>query len=318
MNASLLPQTQPAADRPDNSSFVARLQASKLFREYQEAFETATGLPLTIRAVASFQPPLQGSKLANPFCALMAGTSRNCAACLQLQAQVESAAINDASTLKCFAGLSESLVPVRLGDDVVAFLQTGQVFLRPPSDRNFRAAMAQLEKWKGVVDVDQLRAAYFETRVLTKSRYTAVVRLLASFARHLSLLSNEVMIKEAAAEPPAVTKARAFIAEHLGESLSLEQVAHAANMSAFYFCKVFKTATGLTFTDYVARARVEKTKQLLLNPHTRVSEAAYEAGFQSLSQFNRVFRRVERQSPSDYRDHLHPASGARSTLARAA
>ena len=74
------------------------------------------------------------------------------------------------------------------------------------------------------------------------------------------------MIKAAAAEPPAVSKARAFIAEHLGEPLSLTQVARAANMSAFYFCKIFKGATGLTFTDYVARARVEKTKQLLLNP----------------------------------------------------
>jgi AraC-like DNA-binding protein len=79
-------------------------------------------------------------------------------------------------------------------------------------------------------------------------------------------------------------------------------------MSAFYFCKIFKSATGVTFTDYVARARVEKTKQLLLNPNMRVSEAAFEAGFQSLSQFNRVFRRVEGQAPSSYREHLHGAS----------
>ena len=70
----------------------------------------------------------------------------------------------------------------------------------------------------------------------------------------------------------------------MGEPLSLEQVAQSLpHMSPFYFCKVFKAAIGLTFTDYLARARVEKTKQLLLNQHTRASEAAYEAGFQSLS-----------------------------------
>jgi AraC-like DNA-binding protein len=78
---------------------------------------------------------------------------------------------------------------------------------------------------------------------------------------------------------------------------------------------VFKAATGVTFTDYVSRARVEKTKQLLLNPNMRISEAAFETGFQSLSQFNRVFRRIEGQSPSDYREHLH---GAGSALAFAA
>jgi AraC-like DNA-binding protein len=79
------------------------------------------------------------------------------------------------------------------------------------------------------------------------------------------------------------------------------------NMSAFYFCKMFKKATGMTFTDYLARVRVEKVKNLLLNPHKRVSEAAYEAGFQSLSQFNRVFRRIAGESPSAYRERLHGA-----------
>lgn len=45
---------------------------------------------------------------------------------------------------------------------------------------------------------------------------------------------------------------------------------------------------------------MEKVKNLLLNPHKRVSEAAFEAGFQSISQFNRVFRRLAGQSPKDY------------------
>jgi len=213
-------------------------------------------------------------------------------------------------TVQCFSGLSESVVPVRVGEKVVAYLQTGQVMMRPPTEKGYRAALAQLEKWKATVDVSLLRAAYFETRVLPKTRYDAALRLLASFAQHLSLLSNELMIKTATAEPPAAVKARAYIAEHLGELLTLEQVARAANMSAFYFCKVFKAATGLTFTNYVARARIEKTKQLLLNPHVRISEAAYEAGFQSLSQFNRVFRRVAGESPSTYREHLHGSTAS--------
>ena len=67
---------------------------------------------------------------------------------------------------------------------------------------------------------------------------------------------------------------------------------------------MFKQATGLTFTDYVARVRVEKIKNLLLNPHKRISEAAYEAGFQSLSQFNRVFRRVTGLAPTVWRARL--------------
>jgi len=43
----------------------------------------------------------------------------------------------------------------------------------------------------------------------------------------------------------------------------------------------------------------------MLNPHKRISEAAFEAGFQSLSQFNRVFRKVAGEAPTAYRDRIH-------------
>lgn len=305
MNASHLPTTPSESSLHRDEDIVARLKASQIFRDYQDAFETATGLPLVLRAVGSFDPPLRGSKQIASFCTLMGGTSKTCAACLQLQAKMESEAITGCKTLECFAGLSESVVPVRIGEKVIAYLQTGQVLMRPPTEKSFRVAMAQLEKWKSTVDVESLRTAYFETRVLTKARYGAVLRLLSSFAQHLSLLTNELMITQAASEPPAVAKARAYIAAQLGEDIGLEEVARAANTSPFYFCKIFKAATGLTFTDYVARARIEKTKQMLLNPHTRISEAAYAAGFQSLSQFNRVFRRIVGEAPTVYREHLH-------------
>jgi AraC-like DNA-binding protein len=169
-------------------------------------------------------------------------------------------------------------------------------------------ATRTLVNWGTEVDLKRLEEAYFQTRVVTKKQYESILRLLTIFAQHLSGLSNQLMVQEATAESPAVAKARIYIAEHQGEELSLAQVAQAVNMSAFYFCKTFKKATGMTFTEYLARVRVEKVKNLLLNPHKRVSEAAYEAGFQSLSQFNRVFRRIAGESPSVYRERLHGSS----------
>ena len=109
---------------------------------------------------------------------------------------------------------------------------------------------------------------------------------------------------------PAISRARSYIADHHAEKMTLTGIARAVNMSAFYFCKSFRKATGLTFTHYVARVRVEKVKDLLLNPNKRVSEAAYEAGFQSLSQFNRVFRLVAGEPPSAYREKLRSTSPA--------
>lgn len=292
----------------NNRQLVAQLEKSEIFRDYRAAFQTATGLPVVLRAAGSFQPPMAGSKQINAFCALMASRNKACSACLQLQERVEREATTESKTIECFAGLSESAVPIRLGERVIGYLQTGQVMFRAPTAAKFRAAVRQLEQWDAVGDVKELEKAYFNTRVLVRSHYEAMVRLLSSFAAHLSLVSNELMITASAPEPLAVSKARAYITENLGNALSLTEVAQAANTSAFYFCKIFKAAVGLTFTDYVARTRVETTKQALLNPNMRVSEAAYAAGFQSLSQFNRVFRRITGESPSVYRDHLHASS----------
>jgi len=57
----------------------------------------------------------------------------------------------------------------------------------------------------------------------------------------------------------------------------------------------------MTFVDYVARVRVEKAKVLLQNPQRRISEVAFEVGFQSISQFDRVFKRIVGQSPRRFR-----------------
>ena len=111
------------------------------------------------------------------------------------------------------------------------------------------------------------------------------------------------------AEPPLVLKAREYIGKHKNEELSLADVAKAAGASVFHFCKVFHKATGLKFTDYVARVRLEDARNRLLNPNLRISEIAYDVGFQSLTQFNRTFKRVFGQSPSEFRAQV--SSGRR-------
>ncbi|HVU24448.1 MAG TPA: PocR ligand-binding domain-containing protein [Opitutus sp.] len=322
-----LPSTGPAAAPAVNAdldrSVVEQLTRSDIFRDYLNAFETTTGLPLALRPTGSFQSPLHRSKQVNPFCTLMAANNASCAACLRMQQRMETEATASAKTFECFAGLAEAATPVRIGEKLLGHLQTGQVLLQKPTKSRFKKIAVQLTAWGFTADLAKFEAAWFQTRVVAKKQFESMVRLVDVFAQHLATLSNELMVQKAAVEPPAVTKARAYIAEHQDNEIALNDVARAANMSGFYFCKVFKKATGLTFTDYLARTRTERVKQLLLNPHTRVSEAAYAAGFQSLSQFNRVFRRIVGESPSDYRDRLHGpghllGSATTRALARAA
>ncbi|PZR72461.1 MAG: hypothetical protein DLM73_13180 [Chthoniobacterales bacterium] len=106
------------------------------------------------------------------------------------------------------------------------------------------------------------------------------------------------------AEPVEIWKTRNFIHEHSDEKVSLTKVAKAVNISANHLSEKFKQVTGVNFVDYVAGVRVHKARDCLRNSNLRISEIAFAVGFQSLSQFNRTFKRVFGQSPSDFRAHL--------------
>jgi AraC-like DNA-binding protein/ligand-binding sensor protein len=294
--------------KPNN--VVAALTGSALYLEYERAFTEATGLPLALRSIESWQLPLRRKKNENPFCAVMAQKSGTCAGCLQVQQQLSEQAVDGARTVTCDYGLCDTAVPVHLGKQLIGFLQTGQIFLRKPTLAQFEKACGLVENGAPPLDKEALREVYFNTPVLAQKQYDSMVKLLSLFAEHLSILSNQLLVQKQNSEPPVITRAKEFIGSNFEEDLSLGQVAQSVNTSAFYFCKMFKRATGLNFTEYLARVRIEKAKNLLLNPNLRISEIAFAVGFQSLTHFNRVFKKLLGQSPTEYRAHLpHTSEG---------
>jgi AraC-like DNA-binding protein len=286
---------------------IEALVNSKIYQDYERAFSEATGLPVALRSVESWQLPHHGKKFENPFCAMLAQKSRACAACLQVQQKLSETATTEPQTVTCPMGLCDIAIPVRMGEQLIGFLTTGQIFCKKPTEAQFNRTAKLLTDWGVQTNSNDLREAYFDTRVLSARQHDSVVKLLAIFAEHLSMVSNQIVVREQNSEPPVIARAKQFIAEHQTEELSLEQVAKSVHTSKFYFCKMFKKATGINFTDYLSRVRTERAKNLLLNPNLRVSEIAYEVGFQSLTHFNRVFKRILGRSPTDYRGQLAQA-----------
>jgi len=287
-----------------NRALVDALTNSRTYREYERAFGDMTGLPIALQPVETWQLPHHGKRNENPFCALLSKKSRACAACLQVQERLCQKAAATAESVVCPVGLCDTAVPVRMSDRLIGFLQIGQVFRKKPTEAQFKKATQFCTKWGLDVSREVLRKAYFSGKVVSQKEHESAVKLLSIFAQHLAMLSNQVFIQQENAEPPVITKARAYIHEHQTEEIKLGQVAKAVNMSSYYFCKMFKKVTGINFTDYVARIRIEKSKNLLLNPNLRISEIAFEVGFQSLTHFNRVFKKILGQSPTEYRAQL--------------
>lgn len=282
---------------------VDLLRRSKLFSSYEGVFTKATGLPLAVRPLEYWQLAHHGKKQENLFCALLAERPATLATCLKAHEEMIQHTGDLPHTVTCPFGLTETAVPVKLGDETIAYLRIGQVVRHLPSHSDKTKVSRELAR-HGVGFTGEIRKAWEINPLIPPEKYTATVRLLTFFAEQLSTLINQIMLEKQNAEPPIVQKAREFIANNKTESLSLAAVAKASGASVFHFCKVFKRSTGLKFTDYVARVRLEDARTQLLNPSRRISEVAYDVGFQSLTQFNRMFKRVFGQSPTEFRAHL--------------
>jgi AraC-like DNA-binding protein len=301
-----------SADSSKNKQLVEMLRRSRLFRDYEGVFTKATGLPLTLRPLEYWQLAHHGKKQENPFCALLAENPATLAVCLQAHDEMIRHTGDIPHTVTCPFGLTETAVPLKLGQETIGYLRIGQVLRHMPVKSDTTKLDRELAR-HGVKFTTEIRKAWEKNPLIPPDKYNAIVRLLTFFAEQLSALINQIVLEKQNAEPPVVQKARDYIDKHKTEELSLADVAKAAGASVFHFCKVFHKSTGLKFTDYVARVRLEDARNRLLNPNLRISEVAYDVGFQSLTQFNRAFRRVFGQSPTEFRVHL--TTGKRTTKA---
>ncbi|HET6255332.1 MAG TPA: AraC family transcriptional regulator [Puia sp.] len=102
-----------------------------------------------------------------------------------------------------------------------------------------------------------------------------------------------------------------YVHEHSGETVALAEVAALINLSESAFCKFFKRTTGKTFSDYLSDIRIGHACRLLSESDETISEIAYRSGFESLTYFNRVFRRKKGMRPRDFRKGINGASRAK-------
>lgn len=277
---------------------------------YEQAFVETTGLSLRLASAEGRLVADCDHHHRNPFCELLSPGDKACEACVRAWRNLALFSGNEPHTSTCFAGLSESCLPIRTDGRTIGYLLTGEISTDRPTQAKFARIIGKLRESAVEFDEPQLRRAYFSTRIMSGRHYESILEMLRIFAGHLSLIADQLLLQAGNSEAPEITRAREFIQQHLAEPLDLKQVADSANLSSCYFCRRFKQSAGMTFTSYVSRTRVEAAKTLLANPQVRISEIAFEVGFQSLTHFNRVFKQVTALSPTKYRDQLFTESPA--------
>lgn len=99
-----------------------------------------------------------------------------------------------------------------------------------------------------------------------------------------------------------IVEAIKFMKNNLDKNISLKEIADHVNLSRVYFSQLFKQLMGENITDFLTRLRLEKAKELLMNPDTKVYEIALDIGFESQYYFNKLFKSTMGVTPTEYRN----------------
>lgn len=100
---------------------------------------------------------------------------------------------------------------------------------------------------------------------------------------------------------PGLLRAVKYLEESYGEQISLDAIAGHAHISKYHFSRLFTRFLGISFKNYLTSLRIKKAKEMLTDRSLTITEISQAVGYNDLSQFERVFRKMEGRSPSVYR-----------------
>ena len=90
--------------------------------------------------------------------------------------------------------------------------------------------------------------------------------------------------------------------ENYSEDLTLDMASDMLSFDRSYFCRIFKSAVGATFTEYLNFVRISKAEKLLSSTNMSILEISEAVGFSSVSYFNRTFKKIRNCTPRNYRN----------------
>lgn len=301
--------------KTDSVLMLEGLRRSSLFTSYQKAFVEATDLGMTLLTCQEVEgSPCRVNDSRNRFCSMLNSSNHLCEACggNRWEEKIKGNRYSHREA-DCFAGMKITAIPVVVGETKIGYLRAAPMLDQAPSTKEFSGMDSKLKLSKTARN--KVEEAYLDLSSMSREKYKAMITLLSMFAIQLSEMANRIVLEKQQAEPKAIILAKRFINEHLDEKLTLDGVSQEAGVSSYYFCKLFKQTTGLSFTEYINRRRVEWAKKKLLVPDTRVTEVAFDVGYMSLSQFNRSFLKYAGESPTRYRERICRSDLAAATAA---
>ncbi len=188
--------------------------------------------------------------------------------------------------------------------------------IKPSFKEDFVGQFPELQSLERLLELSKYGLAFTGTTKIEIGALLKELHLLSPFdffLQSLQILKKLAQSKEfellhkqpyinrySKKEQHRIREIYALVDEQYQHKITVDQVAALCNLTKPAFCRYFKKATGSTFINFLNQYRISQAKRLLLSGKN-VSETCYECGFESLSYFNRTFKKVTAENPSDFK-----------------
>lgn len=244
------------------------------------------------------------------FCQNAKLTSKGLRSCLRCKAASLRKAIDKKETYigQCYLGLTEIVRPVMVNDKMVCVIFLGNIILNDQKNDIMRT-VSKICEFTGI-DSRLLNNCLQSAQPINKedlSQYHNILDVLEHLIK--SSVTQPSGQKNTARPSPiycstnhwAIESVENYILEFYNKDLKLTQLANLYFLNPDYLCRLFRKETGLSFSEYVNRTRIERAKELLELTSKEILDISTEVGFANVTYFNRIFKKITGVSPREYR-----------------
>ncbi len=277
-----------------------RIRESAELRKFLEDFRGATGVMATYVAALGAET-VDEWRGGGALGARLEETSEGRVLRRRFQQKLLEAAVLQPATREDEAGLMAAAVPIRTAGQTVGYLAIGGYFSEPVERAQVNRARHLLSRAGVGISAGELEELMRAAPVISRERQAALVNVLQLAVEHLTAKLTERWLTPGEGMPAIVEQACRLVHAEFAQPVSVPDIAQRLGVSEGHLSRTFHHATGLRLIEYVARFRAERARALIRETGRPIEEIAHACGFQSLSQFNRVFRAQFDERPSDLR-----------------
>ena len=282
-----------------NFHYLAKLP---IMRQFYELFWSLFKIKVVLRSPSgNIRLPLGDPPTRIPFCTAFRKHSIGEQLCEECDLNHVRLAKAERRSLRyhCHIGMTEFIVPILLEKEIIAFLISGQIMDKTPTEDGWRLVKNKL-KDEGL-DISPLKSAYFKVSVIPPEIQKDIMAQLELFGNYVADAQDQILQVEKPHRPHPIKKAQIFIKNYFSEPISLSDVARSANTSIRNLSRLFLSETGMTVLEFIQNVRISRAQEQLQSTNKSCLEIALESGFGTVQQFNRVFKKTTHTTPTIWR-----------------